>query len=412
MKKKLLFCGINMNAGGTEKSFLSFVNCIDFDQYEVSLVLAREDGLFLPLVPENVKIYCMEDYGELFFLSGSNAKRLLTDTCIKRNPLSAFVIAPYYLESVLIPGRRVRAATQLWLALAKKIPAFRPEEEYDAAIAYWGDRSMFYMIDKVRAKQKIAWLHFDYSFPPRDDKTYDHYFEKCDVIVTVSTAVDRSLKDKFPQYAEKCVQIDNIQSPALIRRMASEGGGFSDGYSGKRILTVGRIAPQKGFDLAVRALHLLRQSGIDARWYVLGDGEPAEKQALQRMARELGIEHDFVLLGTTTNPYPYMAQCDIYAQPSRYEGKPIAVEEAKILAKPILAANYLSANEQLKGGEYGVIAQIDAEDIFKKLRGMLDHPNQCVEMSERLAKVNFGNETEFDKFLSILEGNGKKEQQF
>lgn len=156
----------------------------------------------------------------------------------------------------------------------QKIPAVR--DEYDLAVAYWGDRTMFYMCDKVRAKKKIAWLHFDYANPPRDDDIYRAYFSRCDKVVTVSEPIHRSLCGKLPDIAPRCVMIENITNPKQIWDLALRGDTFPDRhFHGKRILTIGRIGEQKGLDLVIPVLkRLLRRGAATCRWYVLGDGEP------------------------------------------------------------------------------------------------------------------------------------------
>lgn len=403
-KKKLLFIGINMNCGGTEKSFLSFVNCVDFEKYDVDLVLARADGLFMKLIPEQVKVHVMDKYGEMFFLSSKNAVSLLWNTFIKKNPLTAFEILPYFVLSVLNPAKKPDYATRMWVTLSKKLSFFNPDTVYDAAFAYWGDRTMFYMIDKVNAKNKVAWLHFDYSYPKRDDRTYKKYFSKCDGIVNVSTLVDDSLKAVFPEIADKCMVIENIQSPSLINKMAEDGDTFTDtDFKGKRILTVGRLAPQKGYDFAVEALSKLVKDGFDVKWYIIGGGEPCDRQALEQQAAQGGVADRLVFLGTTVNPYGYMKDCDIYAQPSRFEGKPIAVEEAKILCKPILASAYLSAPEQLDGGRLGAICEIDPHSVYLKLKEMLSDSSICDNFVGVLENEKKGNEQEFLKILPFIE---------
>ncbi len=402
-KVKLLVVGITMNCAGTEKSFLSFLSCLDFDRFDITLLLAKREGLLLDQLPAQVKIVTMEKYGELFLLSGKNAAKTLASCFVKENPLTLFEIFPYFVRILFSKGlKRSSAATRMWIHFMHKMPAL--QEEYDAAVAYWGDRTMFYMCDKVKAKKKITWLHFDYANPPRDDSVYLEYFEKCDKIVTVSDLVDRSLREKLPQIADRCVMMENIMNPKQIWDQALRGETFPDQhFRGKRILTIGRIAEQKGYDLAIPALKRLRDEGYDVRWYILGDGDPEYKTMLSQMLLDAGVADQMLFLGTTTNPYAYMRDCDIYAQPSRHEGKPIAVEEAKILYKPILAARYLSAPEQLEDGVLGLLCEIDSDSIYEGLRRLLDSDALCGQYSKALAARSFGNAGEIEKFYRMLD---------
>ena len=258
------------------------------------------------------------------------------------------------------------------------------------------------MIDKVDADQKITWLHFDYSFPKRDNDIYLPYFEKCDAIINVSTAVDNALKGELPTLSDKCTVIENINNPALIEKMAGEGETFTDGFDGLKILTVGRIAEQKGYDLAIPALKKLLDEGYNARWYVIGASDDDYGDYIKGLVRDNGIEENFVFLGTTANPYAYLRDCDIYAQPSRYEGKPIAVEEAKIMKKPILAANYLSAQEQLENGRLGRVCDITVDGVYNGLKELADSSELRDRYSYELSKRDFSNRDEINKFYDIV----------
>ena len=406
-KKKILFIGITMNCAGTEKSFLSFINCLDFDRYDATLLLAKKSGGFLSMLPEKLRVIEMEEYGEHFLQSGKNAVSNVFNTFIKKKPSSAFVVLPYFLRIVFSLGNRDKVAsvaTKLWNRLLRYFPPV--EEHYDAAVAYWGDRTMFYMLDKVRADRYITWMHFDYGNPKRDDSIYLPYFKRCGAIVNVSETVDEALKRALPEISDKCTVIENIKCASVIRAMAAEKAAFPDpGFGGVRIVTVGRIAVQKGLDIAADALAKLVREGSDVRWYVVGDGDAEYKDSLIKKAAELGVADRFILLGTTTNPYPFMRECDIYAQPSRFEGKPIAVEEAKILAKPIAVCDYLSAREQLANGKYGMIASCDGDSLAGCLAKLIKDPSLGRSFSDALSSESFSNEYEINKFYKLM-GDG------
>lgn len=401
MKKKLLVIGITMNGAGTEKSFLSFAECLDYDKYEVDLLLAKKGGLFMPLVPPRINVIEMGKYGEMFFLSAKNAPSLLWNTFIKEKPSTFFEILPYFLWSLVSQKNRQAAAIRMWVKLLRHMPPL--EGHYDAAVAYWGDRTIFYMVDKVKADKKIAWMHFDYNNPKRDDKTYLHYFKQCDRIVNVSAAVDGILKDKLPEIADRCIVIENIQNASLIRRMALDGKSYPDeAFKGARILTVARISEQKGLDLAVPALARLIREGYKVRWYIIGDGERSYVEKIKSLAVDCGVADTLIFLGTTTNPYPYMRDCTIYAQPSRHEGKPISVEEAKIMRCPILACDYLSAREQLADGELGLVVPISEDGVYEGLKRLLDDGELRARYTDRLNRTELGNAGEIDKFYALI----------
>lgn len=406
-KIKMLVVGITMNCAGTEKSFLSFLSCLDFERFDVTLLLSKREGLLLSQIPKEVKVVIMEKYGDMFLLSGKNAVKTLFDCFVKENPLTLFEIFPYFVGSILTRGeKRASIATKMWLHFMEKMPEV--SDEYDITVAYWGDRTMFYMCDKVKAKKKIAWLHFDYNNPPRDDNIYRPYFEKCDKVVTVSSAIDDSLRSKLPEISDRCVMMENITNPKQIWDLALRGDTFPDThYNGKRILTIGRISNQKGLDMAAHVLKRLREDGYNVRWYILGDGDEDYKNKLSEMIVDCGVADMMLFLGTTPNPYSYLRDCDIYAQPSRHEGKPISVEEAKIMYKPILVTDYLSAREQLEDGELGIVCPISEDGIYEGIKKLLDSDKLCDGFTDKLSKRKFGNSSEINKFYDMIGTDAK-----
>ena len=222
-------------------------------------------------------------------------------------------------------------------------------------------------------------------------------------MVTVSKPIDESLKAHLPDIAPRCVMMENITNPKQIWDLALRGDTFPDThFTGKRILTIGRIGEQKGLDLVVPVLKRLREENYNVRWYVLGDGDAEYKTKLSEMLLDAGVADMMLFLGTTTNPYSYLRDCDIYAQPSRHEGKPISVEEAKIMYKPILATKYLSAPEQLEGGDLGVLCDISSDGIYNGIKQLLDSPKLCDRLTENLAKKKSGNSGEIEKFYDML----------
>lgn len=403
-KKKLLIVGIIMNCAGTEKSFLSFASCLDYSRYDVDLLLAKRTGELYDSIPKEINVIELPDreYADMFLLSGKNAMKTIWNCFCRKNPFVLIEVLPFFIQIILYPKKRADIATRLWCRLLLKFSVL--EREYDIAAAYWGDRTMFYMADKVKAKKKLAWLHFDYGNPPRDDELYRRYFKQCDSIITVSKKINQTLATKFPEIADRFITIENINNPKHIWNLALQGESFPDrSFTGKRLLTIARISEQKGIDLAIEALKYLCKDELNVRWYIIGGGDKDEINLIKAKAVEEGVAHMLILLGSKQNPYPFLRDCDIYVQPSRYEGKPITVEEAKIMYKPIVATNYVSASEQLDFGELGIITEINGKAIYGGIRRLLDDASLRDSFTVKLSKCNFGNPEEIEKFYKIAE---------
>ncbi len=375
MKKKILVIGITMAAAGSERSFLSFArNAIDYEKYDVDLLLAKKQGHFLDALPREIRVLEMGKAGEIFLINHENAPKIILKRYLLQNPFRAFRLLPHIVnrKKAKTPEEKDYASDRMWVELMKSLPDV--EGEYDAALAYWGDHTMFYMCDKVKAKKKIAWLHFDYHNPPREDALYLHYFKQCDKVITVSDKIGASLKTALPEIAERVMTVENIVDRAEILRLAEEPCNFGDDFQGTRLLTVGRLCSQKGYDMAIPAIARLVSEGHRIKWYIIGDGEAAEKEKLMALVRQYDLEGRIDFLGLQKNPYPYMKNCDIYLQPSRHEGKPIAVEEAKILKKRIFVTDFEAAKEQLSGYQGAEIGEISEKGVYLGVKKVLLAP--------------------------------------
>ena len=368
MKKKILIIGIMMNAAGTEKSFLSFAEKLDYNKYEVELLLAKQEGAFLHLVPSKIKITEMGEYGEIFTINKNNAFSVIKRLYLRKNPFFAFSLLPDIINMKRGEPLRTYAANRIWLKLMEKMPMHAGE--YDVAIAYWGDRTMFYMADKAWAKKKIAWLHFDYDEPPREDAVYAPYFAKCDKIITVSKSIENSLAKRFPQLCGKIETVENFINAGEILEKAKETCDYRNDFSGIAVLSVGRLCEQKGFDLAIPAIARLCREGENLHYYIIGEGEAEYETKLRTLAAEAGGCVTF--LPRTENPYKFMARCDVYLQPSRHEGKPITVEEAKILCKHLCVTEYKSAREQVEDVKNAVVCEISEAGIYNGMKEILN----------------------------------------
>jgi glycosyltransferase involved in cell wall biosynthesis len=110
-----------------------------------------------------------------------------------------------------------------------------------------------------------------------------------------------------------------------------------------------------------------------------------------------------VLLGKKKNPYPYMYACDMYVQPSRYEGKAVTVREAQILGKPIAITNFPTSKSQLTDMFDGVIIPMDNDGAAKGLADFIDNNELQSELIKNLQTSDYGNESEIEKLYALID---------
>src|SRR5690606_23534715 len=115
------------------------------------------------------------------------------------------------------------------------------------------------------------------------------------------------------------------------------------------------------FDLAIEAAKILKDRGVKFQWSIIGEGP--ERDRLQALITQYELDDYVYLPGLKDNPYPYIRQASLLVQPSRYEGKSLVIDEAKILAKPIILTNFTTAKDQIKHNVNGMIVDMTAEAI-------------------------------------------------
>ena len=167
-----------------------------------------------------------------------------------------------------------------------------------------------------------------------------------------------------------------------------------------KLISVARLSHAKGIDNAVRALKILKDRGLNnIKWYVVGYG--GDEEMIRSLIKENNLEDSFILLGKKINPYPYMKVCDVYVQPSRYEGKAVTVVEAQILSKPVLITNYPTAKSQVKEGYDGVICDLSVEGIANAVESLINSKQTLKELSQNCMKNNYSNKDELEKLYNL-----------
>ncbi|MGO4274865.1 glycosyltransferase, partial [Paenibacillus sp. TAF58] len=274
-------------------------------------------------------------------------------------------------------------------------------ERYDVAIAYSQGTPTYFVAEKVVADKKFCWVNTDYKVAPYNKSFDTAYYEQFDNIVAVSELNKEVFIQEMPIAKEKTNVVYDIISPSLIKSMANQQGGFTDEYDGVRILTIGRLVDAKGYDMAIEACFKLKTQGFKHKWYVIGEGHLKEK--LEMMIKKYKLEDTFILLGTFHNPYVYLKQCDIYVQPSRFEGFGLAIAEARILQKPVIATNFTVIHDQIKDGENGLIVNMNSEDLHMGISKILGNSSLREHIRENLGKESIGTEEEINKVYAMIE---------
>lgn len=170
--------------------------------------------------------------------------------------------------------------------------------------------------------------------------------------------------------------------------------------AGLTIVSVGRLDSTKSMDRAIRVAARLRDRGYCFRWYIVGDGP--QKTMLEGLSTHLNLQEYVYFTGYQSNPYPYIKYADLFVLASKYEGMPMVVSEALILATPVVVTEYASAGEQIVQGYNGFIVENSEKGILNALESFFIKDDLSEELKRNLLNDHFSNEPALQQFKHII----------
>lgn len=369
--RKICFVAEYMLCGGTEKSLLSLLPLLDRDKYDITLLLMKKRGDLLTELPEDIKVEEIPLPREIENELLNGRKNALIQEVRKGNFIKA-------TERIIDGIKMVRDTTsdvgrRLWYYKSIKDRIKDYPEEFDIVIDYmgYGLFNSFYAAEKVKSKIKISWVHFEPKKCMKDFGDFKEVLEKFQYIMCVSKETQKNMLELIPELKDRYKVFYNIVNGEELRKKADleEIKKEKDKFS---IVSIGRLDPQKGFDLGIEVIEKLCQEGYAIKWYIIGEGnQRAELE--QKINGSIYARENIKLLGQQLNPYPYLKMCDLYFQPSRHEGYGIAVAEARAFCKPIISTDFAGAQEQLINNETGIITQCTVKSMYEGAKLLLDN---------------------------------------
>jgi glycosyltransferase involved in cell wall biosynthesis len=396
MKRDILFVIDSLECAGAEKSLVSLLSLLDYSKFNVDLMLFAHGKLLEELVPIEVNILNPLQYTVFTKLS---LKEAILDS-IKRFDFK--MITSRFKYSFAIrrkKGGNTLKARIFWESNSNVIE--KSPKKYDIAISYAQGIPTFYVAEKINAKKKFAWVNTSYRLDVVEKEYQQFFYDKFDKIITVSDSAKEIFLNTFPAYISKTEVIYDINNFDLILTLSNAGKSYEDDFDGIRILTIGRLANGKGYDIALDACKRLKEIGIKFRWYVLGKG-PLREEIIE-FIKENNLMEYFVLLGITSNPYPFIKDCDIYVQTSRFEGFGLAIAEARMLNKPVVTTRFDSVFNQMIDGKNGLVVDMNGESVCNGILQIIINPQLKAEIINYLYTEKKGNIEEIEKFYQLIE---------
>ena len=400
MKPRIFIAMHYMEIGGAETALVGLLNALDPARVDVDLFLYDHRGEMMQFIPEWVNLLPqIPKYSVL--------ERPIVEL-VKRGfwGIAAGRLWAKYISKVAYKRSGSKLENNGGLDKMSKcttplLPKINQSVTYDLAISFLTPHRI--VAEKVKAKKKIAWIHTDYTRVWVDAEDELKVWQKYDYVASISGDVTNTFLQVFPSLAPKIVEIENTLSPTFVRKRAElQNVDKEIRHEGTiTLLSVGRFSDAKNYDnVPDICKRLINETKLNIKWYIIGYG--GDEDLIRQKIKEAGMEDHVILLGKRSNPYPYIKACDIYVQPSRYEGKSVTVREAQMLCKPVVVTNYPTAPSQIRSGIDGVIVPMDNEGCAHGLAEVIcDKPLQ-ERIIAHLKTHDYGNESEVEKIYTLI----------
>jgi glycosyltransferase involved in cell wall biosynthesis len=399
---RLLFAIHYLELGGAEISLIGLLRAMDYTKYDVDLFVYSHQGELMRYIPKEVHL--LPEIKAYAYI-----ERPMKDALSK----GLFGVFWGRLKAKwqhkrwkMEEGRRKNLQdASIFQYVMNNVEPYLPSldqfGEYDLAVSFLTPHNI--VLNKVRAKRKVCWIHTDYSKIDINTEMELPVWSKFDCIVSISADVTKAFLTVFPTLKDKIVEIHNILSADFVKSRAEE---ISPEEIAKEmpheegvinLLSVGRFTHPKNYD---NVPAILKNVPAPVKWYLIGYGGD-EPMIRQRIAEE-GMEGKVIILGKKENPYPYIKACDIYVQPSRYEGNAVTVREAQILGKPVVVTNYPTATSQIKNDIDGVIVSLDYKGCAEGITHFLQDKQLQCSIIDYLKINDYSNAAEIEKVYRLL----------
>lgn len=397
--KKIFIFSQAMEIGGAERALLGLLENIDTTKYEVDLFLMHCSGDLFKYIPDKINILNeISDYAQLAVPVTTNFK--FGELRIAFGRILGKIKAMKYAKKNNIAQPHAIQDDYSHKFTYKYLPKIS-DKEYDLAISFLAPH---YIVNKnIVAKKKIAWIHTDYETIDIDVESELSIWKKYDNIISISQTVTDSFIKKLPTLKDKIILIENIMPTKYMQSLLDEFSVEEEMPSSDatKILSVGRFCLAKNFDNVPEICKKIRERGLNVIWYLIGYGQ--DEQLIRNKIAEYGMQKYVKILGKKENPYPYFSACDIYVQPSRFEGKCVSVIEAQMLHKPVIITDYATSKCQLKDGIDGVVVPMDNDGCAQGICNVLKNEELMQNLSLNCSKNNYTNLSEIEKFYDLIE---------
>ena len=332
---KILFLIHDLGHGGAEKVLVNLVNNMDHSKFDITVMALFGGGVNEQFLKPHIR------YRAIFkhtFRGNSHVMKLFSPEMLHK-----------------------------WFI----------KERYDIEVSYLEGPSARIISGCPHKDTKlVSWIHVEQHTAKRASASFRSYgealrcYDRFHRTVCVSEYVKRDFSSIYPTLSNLCVLYNTNETAQIIEKSAEDAPIRQDVFTW---CGVGKLLTSKGFDRMIRIQKRLTDEGYDTHFYALGEGP--QRNALEAMVKNLGCEESVTFLGYQTNPYKYVAKCDLFVCASHAEGFSTAATEALIVGTPVCTVEVSGMKEMLGShNEYGIVTENDEEALYQGIKKLLDNP--------------------------------------
>lgn len=365
-KIKLLFVISNINIGGPQKSLLALLDKIDYNFFDVYIYVLKPGGLLKEYYNSDVHFLETDELVTAATIPSEKTFRYL-NVFIKKKKFKMFFSALVAILNHLIYRKNMNQERQkFWRKYKGELSQLRGS--YDLAFGILG-LSTYFIVDVVNATKRYHWIRSDTRMLNRDTDIDASYYKKIDGALSVSLECAKIFEEMYPFMKSRVDVFYNHIPVSFYKSLNYDDRLMKTGDKFIKVITVTRLDPLKGIELAIDACKILIDRGFEIKWFILGDGK--FRNEIEKMIEAKGIENSFILLGFQLNTLSFIKDADIFVHPSRTEGKSNAVDEAKYAGKSIVVTNYDTVGEQIQDNVTGLICGMSGEEIANSIERII-----------------------------------------
>ena len=384
--KKIIVVTTSLSCGGITSFLIPLLNLLIKEGHEVTLAYTVDTAGFLSRI--NPKIKTIQ-------FSQHNKVRMLFEWILN--------FAFYDIYKLISRGKNkapnYASNQRLAYISAKYIDVF-----FDHYILLFSSAEGFcnaLVALKISASKKIGWVHPDLGKIGLDIVKGQYILNKFDNIIAVSKEGYNTLRNLFVKDSIKFLYIENLIDSSYIRKRAQENVTDLPIGNSKLIVTVCRIANEsKRLDRVVRIAKILKQNNYNFKWLIIGDGP--DSNLIKSMIKENKLDDCLLMMGGRNNPLPYIKKADVFVLTSQYEGKPVVIEEAKVLHTPIIVTEYTSARDQVLSHLGVVVPNID-NVLEQKIAELIMLKSFPTDIRNLNSTYEYDNKKSIDSILKLLQ---------